>query len=395
MKKIVTGDYRLVKKLNSQIILNLIRINAPISGAELARITKMRPSTIMNILKHLEKKGLILKLGTGNSTKLGGRKPILWEICGSYGYVLGIELELNNIQAILLDLKSQLIAKEVIKIEKFNNIQDIVSNLREIIDSILDSNRVSRRHIIGAGIGVSGLVDSKNGIIIKTSLLPASEQPIPLREALKKHFDFSIDIENDANAAAHAERWFNKIEGVSHMIFTLVIIDRNVFGVGYGLILENNLFRGQNGLAGETGPFDYNIKKILNQFCEYHQDFVTLNNVTLPIHELDIHHLIQALDSADELAVSFFKAVGKIVGEELGRIINLIDPEMIVLGGEIIKAKNYIMDPILEAINQKFPGETKRKLKLLESTLDGYSVPYGAASIILQKIFQNSMAETK
>lgn len=386
MKKIVTGDYRLVKKLNSQIILNLIRTKAPISGAELAKITKMRPSTIMNILKHLEKKGLILKVGIGESTKLGGRKPILWEICGNYGYVLGIELELNEIQAILLDLNSQLIAKQVIKIEKFNNIQDIVTNLREIIDGILDSNRVSRRHIVGAGIGVSGLVDSKNGVIIKTSLLPASEQPIPLREALKKHFDFSIDIENDANAAAHAERWFNQIEGISHMIFTLVIIDRNVFGVGFGLILEDRLFRG-SGFAGETSPFNYNIKNILNELCGIHQDSVKLNGSIIPIQDLDIHHLIKALDKTDELAISFFKAAGKIIGEELVRIINLLDPELIVLGGEIIKAKNYIMDPIWETINQKFPGETRRKLKVQESTLGGSSVPYGAASIVLQKIF--------
>ncbi len=386
MKKIITGDYRLVKKLNSQIILNLIRTKAPISGAELAKITRMRPSTIMNILKHLEKKGLILKVGTGESTKLGGRKPILWEICGNYGYVLGIELELNEIQAILLDLNSQLIAKQVIKIEKFNNIQDIVTNLREVIDNILDSNRVSRRHIVGAGIGVSGLVDSKNGIIIKTSLLPATEQPIFLREALKKHFDFSIDIENDANAAAHAERWFNKIEGVSHMIFTLVIIDRNVFGVGFGLILEDRLFRG-SGFAGETNPFDYNIKKILNQYCNIHQEHVKLNGSIIPIQELDIHHLINALDSADELAISFFNAAGKIIGEELVRIINLLDPELIVLGGEIIKAKNYILDPVRETINQKFPDDAKRKLKIVESTLTGYSVPYGAASIVLQKIF--------
>ena len=77
MKKIITGDYRLVKSLNSHIVLNLIRTRGPIYGADLAKITGMRPSTIMSILRNLEKKGLIFKSGTGASSVQGGRKPTL------------------------------------------------------------------------------------------------------------------------------------------------------------------------------------------------------------------------------------------------------------------------------------------------------------------------------
>ena len=89
MEKILTGNQSLLKKLNSNVILNLIRTNAPISGASLAKTTGMRPSTVQNILKNLEKKGLISNIGIGNSTKMGGRRPTLWKICGNYGYVVG------------------------------------------------------------------------------------------------------------------------------------------------------------------------------------------------------------------------------------------------------------------------------------------------------------------
>ena len=75
MAEIITGNYRLLKDLNSNVILNLVRTNAPISGAELAKITGMRPSTVHNILKNLEKERMVLKIGTGSSTKAGERSP--------------------------------------------------------------------------------------------------------------------------------------------------------------------------------------------------------------------------------------------------------------------------------------------------------------------------------
>ena len=102
MEKILTGNRRLLKNLNSNVMLNLIRFNAPISGSNLAEINYMMPSTVRNILKNLKKEGLILKIGIGNSAKLGGRRPTLWKICGPCGYVVGNQLEINEFQAILV-----------------------------------------------------------------------------------------------------------------------------------------------------------------------------------------------------------------------------------------------------------------------------------------------------
>jgi DNA-binding Lrp family transcriptional regulator len=95
MEKILTGNHSLLKNLNSKGILSLIRTKAPISGSNLAKIAGMRLSAVHNILINLDKKGLVLKIGTGDSTKLGGRRTTLWRICGHYGYVVGIQLEIN------------------------------------------------------------------------------------------------------------------------------------------------------------------------------------------------------------------------------------------------------------------------------------------------------------
>ena len=95
MEMILTGNNSLLKNLNNKGILNLIRTKPPLSGSNLAKIAGMRLSAVHNILINRDKKGLVLKMGTGNSAKLGGRRPTLWRVCGHYGYVVGIQLEIN------------------------------------------------------------------------------------------------------------------------------------------------------------------------------------------------------------------------------------------------------------------------------------------------------------
>ncbi|MBN1155152.1 ROK family transcriptional regulator [candidate division KSB1 bacterium] len=390
--KILVGNHRLLKNLNSNTVLNLVRTKAPISGADLAKITGMRPSTVQNILKNLEKEGMVSRIGIGSSTKLGGRKPILWKICGNYGYVVGIQLEINEIQAVLVDLNSQLIAEKKIKIKRFNSLSDIDRKVIEIIDDVLDMKKIMRHQLLGIGVGVSGLVDISDGVIIKTSLLPPSQQPIHLERSLKQYFDIPIYVENDANAAALAEKWFGKANGYNHIVFTLVMIDRDVFGVGFGLILDNDIYRGANMFAGETNSFTINIQKILRDYCHFYDDHLLIGDQSVSINELEIHHLIKACELENEIAIRFFKDTGEIIGKELLSVLNLLDPSLIIIGGEIAKAKDFILDPIRETLKNGYTLGVERKFQLLESSLPDYSVALGTATIILQNIFQEPLS---
>jgi len=160
--EIITGNYRLLKDLNSNVILNLVRTNAPVSGAELAKITGMRPSTVHNILKNLEKEKMVLKMGTGSSTKAGGRRPTLWKIRGNYGYVIGLQIELNEIEVVLVNINSRIIDDQHLIIDRFRSLSDIESKIVEVIDNILAANR------FGIVIGNIGSI-SYTGSIIKVN----------------------------------------------------------------------------------------------------------------------------------------------------------------------------------------------------------------------------------
>jgi predicted NBD/HSP70 family sugar kinase len=385
--KIVTGNQGLVKNINSNIVLNLVRTSAPISGAELSKLTGMRPATIQNILKNLEKDGLVENIGTGTSTKMGGRRPTLWNICDNYGYIIGIQLEINEVQAVLVNLKSEIIDEYHSSSKMFDTLVDIERTIVAVINRMLERNNIDQDKLLGVGIGVSGIVNISSGAIIKTSLLGTSEQPIYFEKALRKYVNVPIYIENDANAAAHAEKWFGKARGWENIIFALSVVNKDVFGIGFGLLIKNELYRGANMFAGETYPFDLNIQKILKNYCHYSESTISLNNKEIEVQDIELHHLVDAVDEKNDVVQAFFENVGRLIAKEIISVINLLDPNMIVLGGEISKAEDYILEPIRHAMNSHCPLIEKRKLQLVGSALEGNSVPLGAASIILQKIF--------
>ncbi|MBN1479984.1 ROK family transcriptional regulator [candidate division KSB1 bacterium] len=380
------ANYRLLKSLNKNTVLNLIRTDGPISGAALAKITGMRPATVQNILKNLENKGLVVKVGTGLPTKMGGRPPTLWEICGNYGYVIGIQLEINEIRAVLVNLKSQVISEFQIIYDTFHSLADIEKKIILVIKNILKNTNIDEHCLLGIGIGVSGLVDINQGIILKTSLLCQSSVPVYLERSLRKYYDIPIYIENDANAAALAEKWFGARKDVEHFIFALAIIDKDVFGIGYGLLLKNDIYRGANMFAGETTSYDLTIKKILVDHCHYTEKQLFDGYGYIDVDKLHIHDLVRAIESGNPVVRCFFAYVGKLIAHELSSAINLLDPQMIVIGGDIARAKEHILGPINTVLNNDGLLVAERHVRIVESSLPGNSVSLGAASIILQNI---------
>lgn len=394
MKKILTGDYRLVKNLNSHIVLNLIRTRGPIYGADLAKITGMRPSTIMSILRNLEKKGLIFKSGTGASSVQGGRKPTLWEICGNYGYIIGMQIELNEVHGVLIDLNSRILARSTMPVEGVLTLEDLQSYIFRVVDSLVTPQKISRKNLLGMGIGISGLVDYRSGTIVRTALM--GEHPVPLKAALEQHYDFPIHIENDANAAAMCEKWYGKGKNISNLIYMLLVMDQHVFGVGYGLYLEDQIYRGAHMFAGETAPQPISIKQMLEKVAPELGSEVQLNGIKLPKDKVALQHLIDAARNMDALALKYFRELGRIVARELAHLINLLDPEMILLGGEVSKVGDLLLDAIRSTLadDSRLMVRHNSDVKIETSTAVD-AVAMGATTLILQNIFKSPVLTTK
>lgn len=388
----ITGDYHLVKNLNSQIVLNLIRTRGPIYGADLAKITGMRSSTIMNILRNLEKKGLIIKSGYGQSTPQGGKRPTNWEICGNYGYIIGIKVELNEISGILIDLNTKIISQSSFESSRMEETAVVVEKIITIVEQLLFQHKISHKNVLGVGIGVSGAVDYKNGIIVKSALF--RENPVQLRQILKKRFDFSIYIENDANAAVLYEKWFGRGQNIRNLVYVLLVINQTIFGIGYGLLLDNHIFRGDHMYAGESKSHSITIKDVLDRLGIGDNHEIEIEGMLEKKEEIDIQFLIDAALRDDKNAVLYFAELAKILGDELARIVDLLDPQVVLLGGQITQVGDYLLKPLKENLQKESILGDHREIRIEFATAQPIdTVAMGAASLILNDIFKSPVLQ--
>lgn len=319
---------------------------------------------------------------------MGGRRPTLWDLRDDYGFVIGIQLVINDVHAVLVNLKSEIVDEFHIPTKRFKKINDVKKILHSVVERMISRNDFPVKKLLGIGIGVSGIVDISSGTIIKTSLIDNATEILHLEELLSE-YKVPVYVENDANAAVLAEKWFGEGKGYENIVFALSVIDHDVFGLGFGLVVRNEIYRGANMFAGEIASRDLNLIKILREYCGFSGDKIILGDRTIHLDDLELDDLISAKDEGLELVSAFFEHVSRIISKDIINIINLLDPEMLIIGGAISKAGDLIMNPLRKAVEKKCLLYDKRKLILAESSLSEKSVPLGAAAIILQNIFQN------
>src|SRR3989339_293509 len=232
-KKLLSFRARVVKDINEQLVLNLIQENEIISSTDLVKITGMRPSTIFNILKVLSERSLVSFHGKGDSTEKGGKKPYLWRLNKEAAYIIGLDIEVGEIASVILDFSGKIIAKKIIKLETGKTLDEFAGTIIKVVNEIITENNIVKEKILGLGVAVAGVVDNQNGIVIMTSVLP--EMNFPLLQKLSS-LPFPVLIENNANAAAIGLKWNGYNETRRNFLIILVEIDRNVSGLGIGII---------------------------------------------------------------------------------------------------------------------------------------------------------------
>ncbi|OPZ77030.1 MAG: Glucokinase [bacterium ADurb.Bin431] len=231
-------------------------------------------------------------------------------------------------------------------------------------------------------------------MIVNTALM--GKVPVSLKAALDKHYDFPILVENDANAAAMCEKWYGKGKNISDLIYMLLVMDQHVFGVGYGLYLEDQIYRGAHMFAGETAPQPISIKQMLEKVAPEYGGEVLLNGRSLPKERVTLQDLIDAALNHDSLAIRYFQELAKIVARELAHIINLLDPEMILLGGEVSKVGDLLLNAVRSELKADARARVSNDLDVkIETSTVVDAVAMGATTLILQNIFKSPVLQAK
>ncbi len=381
-----SGSSKLVKQLNKQHIINLVRMNSSISAREISNITELQISTVLYTLKKFEAKGYIRRIGMGGTTLQGGKPPVLWDIASDYGFTFGIELLSKEVSLVLLDFKSEIIFKETYKVKYSTDPEVIADQIKEIVEKVIKKVKVPRKKILGLGLAMPGTIDSGKGKILYS--MGFDLHNVNFRDILEKRFDFEIEIDNDANAGALGIKWLSKSENMVRNLLYLVI-HQNFTGMGAGFIINHVLHRGANGAAGEVRTFlpDGFLKKAIKEAlakykkeCHLCDEFKSGKKITIA----DIIHSAKAGDSG---AIYVLKEIAKEFGKKIVQFIDLLNPELVMIGGDFCEAEEFIEPTIRKAILNDVVSEFAQNTRLKFAQFKSFSGAMGGASLIFQKIF--------
>ena len=234
------GNRDLIRAINRSTVLNIIKTNGAISRTEIARISGLSAATVTGISADLIDEGLIFEKAEGNSS--GGRRPILLAINPRGGYVVGIKLMEDHAIAAITDLEATIIAKHS-KEFRDKSLENALNMLVESVNDLVFEVGIDQEQIFGIGIGLAGIVDARNGILHYSPYV--GWHNVPLGDLLRDRLGVPVRIDNDVNTLTLTEQLFGAGQGIDN--FLLVTIGR---GVGLGIVVNGQLYRGINGGAG-------------------------------------------------------------------------------------------------------------------------------------------------
>ena len=377
----IIADQMLVKKMNQKVLLNEIVTNSPISRARLSEITGLNKSTVSSQVNTLIEKNLIFEIGQGQSS--GGRKPVMLVFNKNAGYSIGIDIGVDYINGILTDLKGNIVLDQYHHLEKSSlefNKDVIFSTIRDLIDQIPDSPY----GLIGIGICVPGLVDTEQKVVFTPNI--DWNYDLDIKSLIEQEFKVPVFIENEANAGAYGEKVFGAAKSYENIIYVSVGT-----GIGIGIVINNDLYRGVNGFAGEMGhlTIDFNGFKCScgNRGCWelYASEKALLQNNGAITSSQEMIHQANQNDPDVLMALQNF---GFYLGIGLISILNTFNPQAVIIRNDIVEALPMVLNSIRNSILSRSNDKLTNSHELLLSSLGKNAPALGTSSIVIEKFLE-------
>jgi glucokinase-like ROK family protein len=401
MTKNHTADQESVRKVNTSLVLNALRLHAPISRAELANITKLNRSTISNIVNVLLEDGLVLEMDTMES-KIG-RPGIALALRPDGGAVIGVEIGVGFISVILTDFVANILWREWIEFLPSKPQIEIISEAERLIDQAISFAEDKYLRVLGIGLGVPGLVNVQKGELLFAPNL--GWRDVPFRLMWNQRFHLPLYIENEANLGALGEYYF----GVGREVDNFIYLSSGV-GLGGGIIIDGKLFKGGRGFAGEIGHIQRDPQGELcgcgRRGCWETQvgPRAVLQRVKRSIQadpastaakyangDLDNLTFNQVVDCAlqgDQLCRSAMEEVGKNLGTGIADLANIFNPQMVVIGGAFSYGREIILPVLKDTISTETLSAVKEDLSVIFSKHGADACVLGAIAVVLDDILR-------
>lgn len=390
------------EKKNLQ-ILDTIRKKGPIARAEISRLIGLNIVTVTSYVDQYIKKGVIKEVGIDVSS--GGRKPTLVDLNPHSMYAIGIGLNLSKMTAVLTNLKGEI----VFLLQKDRPIasgEELVILMVDLVDELIKKSNVDKSKLHGIGIGIPGPLDRDSnsvrweaGLVNEDLLITVS-----IHGMFEDKFGIPTYVDNDANTAMFGENWYGSKLGLLHAVYLYS-------GDGFGFLINGEVYRGANGAAGEW-LFNSSDDQLPEELIPYakNRPWWTIDlGVSLRAEayqkknpDSKIYHLAEgdpkkislatvakAAESGDAFAKELLQQAGARLGKKAAFIVNLLNPEILIVGGGVETGGTILLDALRESVKQMAARESTEKLRIIPSQLGENGVALGASALVTQNYFVN------
>jgi len=392
-------DTGLVRQHNRAIVLELLRTQGPLSRPAVARRGGLSRPTVIEITGDLIQEGLLREVGYGPST--GGRRPVLLELASEAQWSIGVRIGLREITGVITDLHATVHQRRETPYHMREGPHIFLARVEEVLTDLIRTAPDGWRSVRGIGVALPAPVLMIGPLTVWSAHYPVWDG-FRIKEALAAAYSVPVLVDNNANTAALGEHFFGAGQGAQQMLYVLISQ-----GIGGGVIVNGEIYRGAAGGAGEIGhaTIDFDGPRCS---CGRHgclgvyasaaaivrrarQALVLAGRPALgggDDDDLVIDDVIDAALAGDELAIGVLEEAGRYLGIGLANAIHCYDPGLIVLGGPAARAGQLLLAPaVASARQQLLPGMGERA-RIMLGQLGEDAEAIGAAVLPLRDLFR-------
>ena len=397
----ITGDQEKVRKVNRSLILNTLRLHSSVSRAQVANITGLTRGTVSNIVNVLIEDGLVFEDKLQDS-KIG-RPSVALGLRPDGGAVVGVEIGVDFISVLLTNFVAETLWEVRAQTNPSQSQTDIINQAEKYIDRAFSIAKEQGLRALGIGVGLPGLVNVLQGNLIVAPNLHWKN--VPLRLIWNQRFHLPVYIDNEANLSALGEFYFGIARNVDNFIYLTSDI-----GLGGGIMIDGRLFRGGHGYGGEIGHIQRNpqgelcgcgrvgcwetqvgpravMRRVKKEF-ETHHDQSLLDACSGNLENLTFDIVVKFALSGDLICRQAMEEVAVNLGVGIADLVNIFNPDLIVIGGAFIQGKEILHSIIEKTIFSNALQPATDNLRIEFSERDTEACAFGAVAVVLDDILR-------
>jgi predicted NBD/HSP70 family sugar kinase len=379
------GSQGALRAANQRRVVAAIRAAGSLTQAEIARATGLSAATVSNIVNDLAADGMLQV----SSTISSGRRARAVSVSRSAGLAIGIDFGRRHLRVAVADLAHKVLAEEQVPLPHQHRAEHGIDAAAGLVEKLLAHARGDHAAVVGVGVGVPGPIDSRTGRIGASTILPEWVGVRP-SDAVRARLDLPVHVENDANLGVLAEVEWGSARGQRNAAYIKIAT-----GIAAGLVINGQLHRGVAGTAGEIGHTTIDesgrICRCGNRGClETFASVPVILGLLEQSHgaDLSIVDVIRMADRGDIGCRRVIEDAGRHLGVAVANLANLLNPQTVVIGGDLAAAGDLLLDPLRGVVRRFAIPSAAAVAEVVPSSLGSRAQVLGALALVFQETDQ-------